>query len=174
MKSPFDPIYKLTGMLAVACLAGIAAIILADVALRQFGGQIKSSDDFAGFALVGTAMLGLGPTYRQGEQIRVGLLLDRFTGPTRRWVEIVVLMLATIMVGWATWWIGRFVYDSWKFHEVSQGLIAIDLWMPQSLMLIGVGVLLLAIVEDLIRMLRGLPASYMTVEQVEGETARYE
>jgi TRAP-type C4-dicarboxylate transport system permease small subunit len=174
MKSPFEPIYRLTGIMAVTCLAAIAAIILADVALRQFGGQIKSSDDFAGFALVGTAMLGLAPTYRQGEQIRVGLLLDRFSGRMRHNVEIFVLILATIMVGWATWWIGRFVYDSWKFHEVSQGLIAINLWMPQSLMLIGIGVLLLAIVEDLVRALRGLPPSYMTVEQVEGETARYE
>jgi TRAP-type C4-dicarboxylate transport system permease small subunit len=174
VKSPLEPLYRFTGALAVACLAGIAAIILADVALRQFGGQIKSSDDFAGFALVGTAMLGLAPTYRQGEQIRVGLLLERFSGTARRYVEILVLLVATIMVGWATWWIGRFVYDSWQYHEVSQGLIAVNLWIPQSLMFLGIFVLLLAIVEDLVRMLSGLPASYMTVEQVEGEVARYE
>ena len=51
MKSPFDPIYKLTSFLAVLALLSIAGIILADVTLRQFGGQIRSSDDFAGFAL---------------------------------------------------------------------------------------------------------------------------
>lgn len=174
MKSPLEPLYRFTGVLAVACLVAIAAIILADVALRQFGGQIKSSDDFAGFALVGTAMLGLAPTYRQGEHIRVGLLLDRFSGITRRYVEIVVLFLAAAMVGWAAWWIARFVHDSWRYHEVSQGLIPVNLWIPQSLMLFGIFVLLLAIAEDLIRTLCGLPASYMTVEQVEGDVARYE
>ena len=155
MKSPFDSIYRVTGFLAVACLAAIAIVVLADVALRQFGGQIKSSDDFAGFALVGTAMLGLGPTYRHGDHIRVGLVLDRFTGVTRRYVEMFVLVMAVVMVAWATWWIGNFVYDSWRFHEVSQGLIAINLWIPQCLMLIGIAVLLLALVEDLFRMLTG-------------------
>lgn len=174
MKSPFDPIYRLTGVLAVACLAAIAIVVLADVALRQFGGQIKSSDDFAGFALVGTALLGLGPTYRHGDHIRVGLVLDRFTGATRRHVETFILVMAVVMVAWATWWIARFVYDSWRFHEVSQGLLVIDLWIPQSLMPIGLGVLLLALVEDLFHILTGKPASYMTVEQAEGETARYE
>jgi TRAP-type C4-dicarboxylate transport system permease small subunit len=174
VKSPFDPIYKATGFMAVACLAAIALVVLADVALRQFGGQVKSSDDFAGFALVGTAILGLGPTYRHGDHIRVGLVLDRFTGNARRLIEIAVLVMAVAMVGWATWWIGRFVYDSWRFHEVSQGLIAIDLWIPQSLMLIGLGVLLLALVEDLARLLTGRPASHMSAEQGEGDVSHYE
>jgi TRAP-type C4-dicarboxylate transport system permease small subunit len=174
MKSPFDSIYKLTGVMAVACLGAIAIVVLADVALRQFGGQIKSSDDFAGYALVGAAMLGLGPTYRHGDHIRVGLVLDRFTGATRRYIEILVLGIAVVMVAWATWWIGKFVHESWLYNEVSQGLLIIKLWIPQSLMLIGLGVLLLALVEDLVRMLRGKPASYMTIEQVEGEVARYE
>jgi hypothetical protein len=30
-------------------------------------------------------------------------------------------------------WLGRdaFVYDSWTFHEVAQGLIKIPIWIPQ-------------------------------------------
>ncbi len=174
MKSPFDIIYKATGAAAVACLAGIAIVILADVALRQFGGQVKSSDDFAGFALVGTALLGLAPTYRHGDHIRVGLVLDRLTGKARRMLELLCLAGASLIVGWATWWIWKFVYDSYRFGEVSSGLVKIDLWVPQSLMLWGLGVLLLAIVEDFVRVLLGKPASYMAVEHAEGEVARYE
>ena len=174
MKSPFEFIYKATGALAVTCLAAIAAIILADVALRQFGGQIRGSDDLAGYALVGTALLGLAPTYRMGEQIRVSLVLDRFTGDGRRLIELCALAMAVAMVGWATWWIGRFVYDSWRFHEIGTGLILTPLWIPQSLMLWGVGVLFLALVEDFIRVLMGKPASYQTVTHEEGEVARYE
>ncbi len=175
MRSPFDPIYKATGALAVTALAAIAAIILADVALRQFGSQVKSSDDFAGFALVATGILGLAPTYRHGDQIRVGLVLDRFTGNARRMIEIFVLIIASIMVAWATWWIGKFVYDSWRFHEVTQGLIAIPLWVPQIVMPLGLGVLLLALLEDLVRVLRGQNASYMqAAADSDGDIARYE
>lgn len=174
MKSPFDIIYKLTGAMAVLCLAMIGIVILADVALRQFGGQVKSSDDFAGFALVGTALLGLAPTYRRGEHIRVGIILERLTGNSRRMLEIAALAVACVIVGWATWWIWSFVYDSYRFGEISSGLVSIHLWVPQSIMLWGLGVLLLALVEDLIRVLLGKPASYMTVQHAEGEIARVE
>lgn len=174
MKSPFDPIYRAAAFLAVAALVAIAAIILADVALRQFGGQIKSGDDFAAYALAATAMLGLGPTYRHGDQIRVGLLIDRLTGRARHGVEIAVLAIAIVMVGWATWWIGQFVYDSWRFHEVSQGLLAIPLWMPQSAMLLGLGVLLLALVEDIVRALSGGTPSHLASQAGETELPTFE
>jgi TRAP-type C4-dicarboxylate transport system permease small subunit len=174
MKSPFELIYKATGVLAVTCLSAIAVIILADVALRQFGGQIRGSDDLAGYALVGTALLGLAPTYRLGEQIRVGLVLDRLSGPSRRVAELLALAIGTIIAGWATWWIGKFVHDSWRFHEIGTGLISTPLWIPQSLMLIGIGVMFLALAEDFVRVLLGKPASYQTVTHEEGEVARYE
>jgi TRAP-type C4-dicarboxylate transport system permease small subunit len=174
MKSPFELFYKATGVMAVVSLSAIAAVVLADVAVRQFGGQIRGSDDLAGYALVGTAMLGLAPTYRQGEQIRVGLLLDRFSGNGRRIIELVSLLMAVAIVGWATWWIGRFVYDSWRFHEIGTGLLLTPLWIPQSLMLWGIGALFLAVAEDFIRVAMGKPASYQTVTHAEGEVARYE
>ena len=130
------------------------------MSLRQFGGQVKSSDDFAGFALVATSILGLAPTYRHGDHIRVGLLIDKLSGAPRRALEILCLGAAFIGVGWATLWIGRFVYDSWRFNELSQGLLAIPLWAPQSAMLIGLGALALALGEDFVRVARGGSASY--------------
>jgi TRAP-type C4-dicarboxylate transport system permease small subunit len=174
MRSPLDPLYKLTGFLAVTALISIATIILADVILRQFGGQIRSSDDFAGYALVATAMLGLAPTYRRGEHIRVGLLIDRLSGGARRGIEIFCLSFGAIAVGWGTWWAGRFVYDSWRFHEVSQGLVAVPMWIPQSAMFIGLAVLWIAIVEDLINVLLGRPASYMVHASTEAELPTFE
>ncbi len=161
MRSPFDPLYKLTSFLAVAALVGIAGIILLDVTLRQFGGQVKSSDDFAGFCLAATGFLGLAATYRRGEHIRVGILVDRMTGKRRKAVEFLALGFAIVAVGWATWWIGRLVYDSWRFHEVTMGLVPILVWIPQSALLFGMAVLLLAMVEDFVRLIRGRTPSYL-------------
>jgi TRAP-type C4-dicarboxylate transport system permease small subunit len=174
MKSPLDPLYRLTGFLAVAALVSIAAIILADVILRQFGGQIRSSDDFAGFALVATGLLGLAPTYRRGEHIRGGLLIDRLSGGARRGIEIFCLAFGVISVGWASWWVARFVHDSWRFHELSQGLVAVPLWIPQSAMFVGLAVLLIALLEDLINVLLGRPASYMANAASEAELPTFE
>jgi TRAP-type C4-dicarboxylate transport system permease small subunit len=174
MQSPLDPLYRATAFLAVAALVAIAGIILADVILRQFGGQIRSSDDFAGFALVATGMLGLAPTYRRGDHIRVGLLIDRLTGASRRAVEIACLTFGVAAVGWASWWAGRFVYDSWRFHEVSQGLVAVQLWIPQFFMFFGLFVLLVAMLEDLIRVLAKGAPSYMANAPAEAEVGSFD
>jgi TRAP-type C4-dicarboxylate transport system permease small subunit len=174
MKSPLDPLYNAAAFLAVVALVAIAGIILADVALRQFGSQVRSSDDFAVYALAATAFLGLGPTYRRAEHIRVGLVVDRLTGKPRHALETVVLAVAFVMVGWATWWAWRFVHDSWRFHEISQGLVPVQLWIPQSAMFIGLAVLLIAIGEDLIRMLRGRPASHLAAGSGETELPTFE
>jgi TRAP-type C4-dicarboxylate transport system permease small subunit len=167
MRSPFDPLYKLTSFLAVAALIGIAGIILLDVTLRQFGGQVKSSDDFAGFCLAATGFLGLASTYRRGEHIRVGLFMDRLTGQRRRWLEIVATIISLVAVAWATWWIGRLVYDSWRFHELTMGLVPILLWVPQSALFFGLAVLLIAMAEDLWALIRNKTPSYLAATQGE-------
>jgi TRAP-type C4-dicarboxylate transport system permease small subunit len=174
LRSPLEPLYKLTAFLAVAALVAIAAIILADVILRQFGGQVKSSDDFAGYALVATGLLGLAPTYRRGEHIRVGLLIDRLSGGARRAVELSCLGFGVLATGWASYWTGLFVYDSWRFHEVSQGLIPIPLWAPQSAMFMGLFVLFIAMAEDLVRVLTGGTASYMAAASSDLELPSFE
>jgi TRAP-type C4-dicarboxylate transport system permease small subunit len=173
-RSPLDPLYRLTAFLAVAALVGIAGIILADVILRQFGGQIRSSDDFAGFALVATGMLGLAPTYRRGDHIRVGLLIDRLSGGSRRAIELLCLAFGVAAIGWASWWTGRFAYDSWRFHEVSQGLVAVPLWVPQFFMFMGLFVLLIAMLEDLIRVLASGQPSYMANAPAEAEVGSFD
>jgi TRAP-type C4-dicarboxylate transport system permease small subunit len=174
MQSPLEPLYRLTAFLAVTALVAIASIILADVILRQFGGQVKSSDDVAGFALVATGMLGLAPTYRRGDHIRVGLLIDRLTGGTRKTVEILCLVFGVAAVGWASWWSGHFAYDSWRFNELSQGLIPIPLWFPQFFMFFGLFVLFLAMAEDLIRVLSGGQPSYLANAPAEAEVGSFD
>jgi TRAP-type C4-dicarboxylate transport system permease small subunit len=174
MRSPLEPLYKLTAFLAVAALVAIAGVILTDVILRQFGGQVKSSDDFAGFALLATGMLGLAPTYRRGDHIRVGLLIDRLTGGSRRLVEILCLGFGVLAIGWASWWAGRFAYDSWRFHELSQGLIAIPLWYPQFFMFFGLFMLFVAMLEDLLRVIAGKQPSYLTNAPAEAEITSFD
>ena len=116
---------------------------------------------FAGFCLAATGFLGLAATYRRGEHIRVGLIVDRVTGARRRALEFFALSLGIIAVGWGTFWVGRLVWDSYRFHELTMGLVPILLWVPQSALLLGLAVLLLAMVEDFVRLCRGLTPSYL-------------
>ncbi len=161
MKSPFEPLYQLAAALAAIALVAIAGIILADVAVRQFGGQVRSADDYAVFALAMTGFLGLGPTYRRGEHIRVGIVMERLTGRSRRALEIVAGTVSIVCVAWAAWWIGRLAHDSWRFGEVTTGLVPLPVWVPQAALFFGLVVLLIAMLEDLAALLMGRAPSFL-------------
>ena len=49
------------------------------------------------------AFLGLAHTFRSGEMIRVGLLIDRLPERTRHWVEIVCLVIGIGFIGFFAW-----------------------------------------------------------------------
>ena len=50
---------------------------------RQFGLNIPAGDDFASWCMAAMAFLGLAHTFKHGEIIRVGILLERLTGRKR-------------------------------------------------------------------------------------------
>jgi TRAP-type C4-dicarboxylate transport system permease small subunit len=104
----------------------------------------------------------------------VGLLIDRLSGGSRRAVEMLCLAFGVAAIGWACWWTGRFVYDSWRFHEVSQGLVPVPLWVPQFFMFFGLFVLLAAMLEDLIRLIRNGHPSYMANAPAEAEVGSFD
>ena len=52
------------------------------------------------------------------------------------------------------WAISRFVYESWQFKELAQGLIAIPIWIPQMSLVVGAVIFLVAVLDELFRVLR--------------------
>lgn len=157
MRRALDQLYRLCGFLAAFALLLIAALILAQVALRFFSSQIKSADDIAGWALVSTIILGLAPAYRHNSHIRVTLLIDRFRigTSTRTFLERAVTALSVVLVGWAAYVSIQFVWESYIYNELNQGLLAVPMWIPQSFMAFGFIVFLIALLDDLIVDLRG-------------------
>ena len=49
---------------------------------------------------------------------------------------------------------------SWRFNDMSQGVIAVPLWIPQLGYAAGLVILLIAFVDELIHVLRGNPPRY--------------
>lgn len=174
MSQFLNAIYRLAEVLAGLSLILIFLLVGGGVLVRAAGIQVAGSDDFAAYGLVGVFFLALGPTYRRNELIRVGLLIERLSPRARQPLEIFLTLLATVATAWATWWLGRMVYDSHRFHDVAQGLIAIPLWIPQMTMVIGSAVLLLALVEDLVRFALRQPPSYIAAQQTAGDDIHFE
>ena len=62
--------------------------------------------------------------------------------------------------GFFTWNTILLVADSIEYGEVSYGMIPVPLWIPQSFMALGLIVLTIALVDDIVRVLRGKKPSY--------------
>lgn len=160
IRRTLDALYLLAGYLAGLFLIAIFALMMLLSIGRQINLNVPSGDDFAGWSLVAMAFLGLAHTFKRGEMIRVGLLLERLHGPSRRIAELIALTIAAAFIAYFTWQAGRLAYDSWRFFDMSTGVISVPLWIPQLGMVIGLAVLLLAIAEEWLIVARGGKPTY--------------
>lgn len=117
----------------------------------------RSADEFAGYAMLASAFLALASTFGRGEHIRVTLFIERLRGRARRLAELWCLGLGALLAGYLAWFSARLCFVSWEINDLSTGLIAIPLWIPQLGMALGAIVLCIAIVERLVIVASGGP-----------------
>jgi len=160
-----DRLYAASGALAAVCLAGIAVVMLAQAAMREFGLLLRGADDIVGWLCAASAFLALGYTFRHGELVRVGLLIDRLAPARRRQAEMAVLGLAVLVVGYILWASANFVYESWTFDEVAQGLIQIPIWIPQLSFVAGALVFFVAVLDEFVVLVTGGTPAYRRAEE---------
>ena len=165
MRRFLNALYDASGALAALCLAGIFVVMLAQSFGREAGILLRGADDIVAWLCAATAFLALGHTFRHGELVRVGIWLDRL-GARGRWLaELFALGLTSAFVAYMLWAVVHFVYESWKFNEVAQGLIRVPIWIPQLCFVIGVVIFLVAVLDELARVLRKQKPAYQLAEE---------
>src|SRR5205085_2273699 len=132
---------------------------------REAGIFFRGADDIVSWLCAATAFLALGHTFRHGELVRVGLWLDMLSPRGRRRAELFALGLTSAFVIYMLYAVVRFVYESWKFKEVAQGLIPVPIWIPQLCFVFGVVIFLIAVLDELLRVLHGEKPTYQLAEE---------
>ncbi|HYZ32270.1 MAG TPA: TRAP transporter small permease [Crenalkalicoccus sp.] len=169
MRRLLDALYAASAGLAALALLSIFLVMMAQVALRQLELQLPAADDVSAYLCVSATFFALAATFRRGELIRVGMLLERLGPRTRRVAEALVLLLAAAIVGYITWWTAQDTLFSREIEEVAQGTLPIPLWIPKLAMPLGSGLLLVAVLDELATVLRGGRPGY--VEAAEARAA---
>jgi len=165
MRRALDLLYAASGAFAAVCLAGICALMLAQSFGREVGLLVRGADDITAWLTAASAFLALGHTFRHGELVRVGLWIDMIKGRARWWAEVVALSVTSLFVGYMLWAVSKFVFASWQFNEVAQGLIRIPIWIPQMSFLLGVLIFFIAVLDELVTVLRGRKPAYQIAEE---------
>jgi TRAP-type C4-dicarboxylate transport system permease small subunit len=151
-----DGLYLFSGYLAGLFLIGIFVLMMLLSVGRLVQVNIPDGDLFVSWSMAATAFLGLAHTFKSGEMIRVGLLIDRFRGPARWWFEMVSLVLGLAFIGFFAWHAVLFVRDSWRFNDMATGVIPdIPIWIPQLGYATGLVILFIAFLDEFIHVARG-------------------
>ena len=159
-----DRLYEGAGLLAALFMVGVLAMVLASVVGRLAGFNLPGSDAYAGYCMAAASFLALAHTLKRGEHIRVSLLLERFGGRLRRPLDLWSHAAGTSLCAVLAFYSVRLAWQSHAFHDVSQGSDATPLWIPQLGMAAGAVVLLVAMADDLVRLLRGSAPAAATDE----------
>jgi len=155
-----DGLYLWAGYAAGMFLVVIFLLMMALSLGRQVGLNIPSGDDFAAWAMAALAFLSLAYTFKSGEIIRIGLVIDRFAGRSRRAIEIACLLLGSALLGFFAWQAVRMNYESWLFNDISQGVIPVAMWIPQLGYSVGLVILFIAFIDELTHVIAGHEPRY--------------
>ena len=165
MRRGLDLLYATSGALAAVSLAGICLVMLGQAFGREVGLLIRGADDLTAWLTAAASFFALGHTFRHGELVRMGLAIELLGPRARWWSELVALSITALVAGYMAWAAVSFVYDSWQFKEVAQGLIKIPIWIPQLSFVLGVLIFLVAVLDDLVAVLRRQKPSYQVAAE---------
>jgi TRAP-type C4-dicarboxylate transport system permease small subunit len=122
---------------------------------RQLNFNVPGVDAYAGYMMAGTGFLALAHTLKQGEHIRVTLLIGALKGGWRRGFEIWALFAASLLALLAAFYSCKLAWQSYTFHDISTSNDATPLWLPQLSMAFGTLVLAVAFIDEFVLELRG-------------------
>jgi TRAP-type C4-dicarboxylate transport system permease small subunit len=155
-----DGLYLFAGYAAGGFLVLIFALMMILSLGREVAFNIPAGDDFASWCMAAMSFLGLAHTFRAGDMIRVGLLLERLHGRAKWIAELIALSIGTTAILYFTYYIARMTYDSWRFLDMSTGVIAVPLWIPQLGCVTGLVILSISLLDEMVHVAGGHPPRY--------------
>lgn len=155
VRRALDALYLGAGIFAGLFLLVIFALMMGLSIGREIGVNIPAGDEFAAWSMAAMAFLGLAHTFRSGEMIRVGLLIDRFQGRARHAFEVAGLVIGLGFVAYFTWYAVKFTYYSWLTNDMAQGVVPMKMWIPQLGFSGGLVILTIAFIDELVFVLQG-------------------
>lgn len=169
MHRRLDQLYQWSGYAAALCLLCIALTVIAQIVGRFVGVAIDSTES-AGFFLAGATFLGLAHTFKSGDHIRVTLLTRMAKGRIARLTNLWACGVCGLAMMYFSYWAVDLVYFSWRYNDVSPGLLAIPFWIPRSMMAFGVIVFTISVIDEFIGICKGQTPSYeQSPNQLENE-----
>ena len=156
-----DTLYAGGGQLAALCVLAILVLMIHASLGRWLEWRVAWVNDVVAWLCAAAAFMGMAYSFRNGDFVRVTLVLETVSPRARRWLEVVSLAVAAVAVGYLGYWAARFTYESWEFNDIAGNMVAIPIWIPQMSFVVGALILVIAVLDECVCVLRGGTPSYV-------------
>jgi TRAP-type C4-dicarboxylate transport system permease small subunit len=144
------------GVLSGLIIIGVLAITAVSVVGRYvLGSPVPGVDEGVGFLVVAIVMCGAAEALRTGSHIGIDLVSGAVGPKGRRFLDALAhlaVLVFSVLLFRAAW---HTVVFSREFEAYSTGQLELPLWIPQSTMLLGAGLLGFVALAKLIRTAAG-------------------
>ncbi len=161
MRRFLDRLYFASACLAASCVALITVLMVGQSVLREMHVRTGAVNDVVSWLCAAAAFFAMSYAFKQGDFVRVTLLLEKMSPAAQRRFELAALAIGSVAVAYLAWWACRFTYESWEFNDIAQGLLPMPLWIPQLSFALGSVLLLVAVLDEFVIVLRGGRPSYV-------------
>jgi len=160
-----DKLAKVASAISGGILVAMVGFILFEILLRSvFSASTYVLDEFVGYGVAIMTFLSFSAALKSGTFIRVNLLIGNLDGRVRRGLEIVFCAGGSVLFSYLSFYLGRVVLRNFSRGTTSNSIAEVPLWIPQSLMLMGIGLLVLQFISLTIQYVRGAPILDSTEE----------
>ena len=158
MRTLLNGLFDAAGYLAGLFMIGTLLTVLSSILGRLVPAfELPGADAYAGYCMAAAAFLAMAPTLRRGEHIRVTLIMNRLSPGAQRALDSFCRAFALVVCCALAWFSIGVVGQSYSFNDISTGLDATPLWIPQLGMAIGTSIFALAFAVDFVDLLAGRP-----------------
>lgn len=170
MRRLLDALYDAAAALAGLCVLSIFVLMIYASIGREVGWRVGTINDLVAWLCAAAAFLAMAQSFRNGDFVRVSLLLESLPRRARHGFELGSLAVAAVAIGYLAFWAARFTFESWELGDMAGGLLVLPMWIPQLSFVIGSLLFFIAVLDEFVLVLRGHKPTY--VRLVEERHAR--
>jgi TRAP-type C4-dicarboxylate transport system permease small subunit len=151
MRRGLDGLYAACGYLAAASMVAIFGLTIAQMACRVMAFNVRGLGDYAGYFMAASAFLAFAHALNMGSHIRIEVF-SALLGRYRCYADSWALGCSTAIAGWFAYYACNMVYWSFKLGDISTGMDATPLWIPQTTMALGSVLLTVALADNFLQL----------------------
>lgn len=150
-------------------------IVLIEIVLRTFFTKtLYITNEYSAYMTAGITFFGLAYTLKEGGHIRMTFLHSMLKGKSVIILDIIVFIIGVLFFSMITFITARFAIGSYLIGSHSMQITRTLLWIPQSLLPIGSGVMVLQLIGGILKSITDLKTGNWKKREVETRTVSEE